>query len=97
MWFEQAGLDATEISKLRYFLDDKQIPYEVRDWGMDESKKWEGYNLHVHSGEITYSFLLSKGSYGREKGLIEFYNFNEEPTGWLTADECMEIIKELEE
>lgn len=48
----------------------------------------------MFDGDIKYSFLLSKGSYGREEGLIEFFNFSEEPTGWLTAKECMKIIKE---
>ena len=94
MWFEQAGLDTTEISKLRSFLDDKQIPYEIRGWGMGEDEMWEGYNLHVQNGVVTNSFLLSRGSYGREKGLIEFYDFIEEPTGYLTANECIAIIKQ---
>lgn len=86
-------LDLTEIQRLRDFLDENSIGYEVKDWGKSSSGFWEGYNLHVINGDIRYSFLLSKGSYGREKGLIEFYNFNEEPTGYLTADECMKIIK----
>lgn len=84
---EPIKLDTTEIQKLRVFLDEKSINYEVRAWGE------KGYNLHILNGDIRYSFLLSKGSYGRERGLIEFYDFNEEPTGWLTADECMKIIK----
>ena len=84
---EPIKLDTTEIQKLRVFLDENSINYEVRKW--NEKR----YNLHILNGDIRYSFLLSKGSYGREKGLIEFYNFSEEPTGWLTADECMKIIK----
>ena len=87
-------LDTTEIEKLRLFLDKNNVNYEVRDWGEGVNGFWEGYNLHVLNGDTRYSFLLSKGSYGGEKGLIELYNFNEEPTGWLTADECMKIIKE---
>ena len=90
---EPIKLDTTEIQRLRDFLDEKSINYEVRDWGESSSGFWERYNLHVLNGDIRYSFLLSKGSYGREKGLIEFYNFNDEPTGWLTADECMETIR----
>ena len=87
-------LDTTEIQKLRCLLNANGINYEVRDWGEGAGGFWEGYNLHVLNGDIRYSFLLSKGSYGREEGLIEFFNFSEEPTGWLTADECMKIIKE---
>lgn len=90
---EPTKLDTTEIEKLRSFLDKNSIDYEVRDWGESGNGSWVGYNLHVLNGDIRYSFLLSKGSYGREEGLIEFYNFNDEPTGWLTADECMKIIK----
>ena len=91
---EPIKLDTTEIQKLRCLLDEKSINYEVRDWGGSSSGFMEGYNLQVSNGDIRYSFLLSKGSYGREKGLIEFYNFSDEPTGWLTANECMKIIKE---
>lgn len=91
--YEPINLDTTEIQKLRVFLDENSINYEVRAWGKSDSSFLEGYNLHVHKGEATLSFLLSTGSYGRERGLIEFYDFNEEPTGRLTADECMKIIK----
>lgn len=87
-------LDTTEIQRLRDFLDENSINYEVRDWGESDNGFRESYNLHVLNGDIRYSFLLSRGSYGREEGLIELYGFSEEPTGWLTADECMKIIKE---
>ena len=87
-------LDTTEIQKLRCLLDANGINYEVREWIGGDDVFWENYNLHVLNGDIRYSFLLSTGSYGREEGLIEFFNFSEEPTGWLTADECMKIIKE---
>lgn len=94
MCFKANELDTTEISKLKAILDNKRIPYNVHAWGMDENEIGEGYHLHVCKGEVTYSFLLSRWSYGSEEGLIEFYDFVEEPTGYLTADECMEIIKQ---
>lgn len=87
-------LDTTEIQRLRDFLDEKSINYEVMDWGESDNGFRERYNLHVLNGDIRYSFLLSKVSYGREEGLIEFYGISEDPTGWLTAEECMKIIKE---
>jgi len=94
MCIKANGLDTTEISKLKAILDNKLIPYRVNAWGMDDNERWERYCLHVRKGEVTYSFLLTQWSYGSEEGLIEFYDFVEEPTGYLTADECMEIIKQ---
>lgn len=91
---ESIKLDAAEIQKLRYLLDANSINYKVREWGEGAKCSWERYNLHVFDGDIRYSFLLSKASNGREEGLIEFFNFREEPIGWLTAKECMKIIKE---
>ena len=76
-----------EIKKLRDYFDANQVVYEVVAWGED------GFNIHVSLDYLTLSFLTSVGSYGGYKGLIEFYNFRDEPTGYLTADEAIEIYE----
>ncbi len=39
------------------------------------------------------SIICCEGSYGGDRGLLEFYDWQNEPTGYLNADECLEIIE----
>ena len=76
-----------EIKRLRDYFDLNQVEYEVVAWEEDR------FNIHVKLDYVTLSFLVSVGSYGGYNGLIEFYNFRDEPTGYLTADEAIEIYE----
>ena len=80
-----------EIKRLRDYFDLNQVEYELNDWGLDR------FNIHVDLEYIRLSFLTSVGSYGGYNGLIEFYNFRDEPTGYLTADEAIEIYEKVVE
>ena len=75
----------TELTKLREYFDINGVIYEEANW----KDNW--YNLHVDLKYVTLSFLTSEFSLGGYNGLIEFYNFRDEPTGYLTADEAIEI------
>ena len=81
------GIKPTELTKLREYFDANGIGYEVLYW----EENW--YNLHVKLEYARLSFLTSIGSYGGYEGLIEFYNFRDEPTGHLTADEAIKIYE----
>ena len=78
-----------EIKRLRDYFDSKQVEYELINWGSDR------FNIHVDLGYMRLSFLTSIGSYGGYNGLIEFYNFRDQPTGYLTADEAIEIYEKV--
>lgn len=78
-----------EIKRLRDYFDLKQVEYEVVAW--EEG----GFNIHVSLEYMKLSFVTSVGSYGGYNGLIEFYNFRDEPTGYLTADEAIEIYERV--
>ena len=65
-----------------YVLPDKNIERELRNQIVIK------INLKV------LSFICHFGSYGADQGLIEFYDFQEEPVGYLTAEECLEIVKD---
>ena len=78
-----------EIKRLRDYFDSNQIEYELRYW--EEGR----FNIHVDLWYIRLSFLTSIGSYGGYEGLIEFYNFRDEPTGYLRADEAIEIYERV--
>ena len=65
-----------------YVLPNKDIERELRNQIIVK------INLRV------LSFICNLGSYGVDQGLIEFYDFQHEPVGYLTAEECMKIVKE---
>lgn len=77
----------TELIKLREYFDKKGISYKVVYW----EDNW--YNLHIDLEYVKLSFLTSMGSYGGYNGLIEFYNFKDEPIGHLTSDETIKIYE----
>lgn len=79
----------TELTKLREYFDASGVSYEVFFWKVNR------YNLHVDLEYVKLSFLTSLGSYGGLEGLIEFYNFRDEPAGYLTADEAIKIYEEV--
>ena len=76
-----------EIKRLRDYFDLNQVEYKLRYW--EEGR----FNIQVDLEYIYLSFLTSEGSYGGYEGLIEFYNFRDEPTGYLTADEAIGIYE----
>ena len=77
----------TELTKLREYFDVNGVNYEEAHW------KGDWYNLHVVLEYVNLSFLTSEFSLGGIQGLIEFYNFRDEPTGHLTADEAIEMYE----
>lgn len=76
-----------EMKMLRDYFDLNQVEYDVMEW------KEGRFNIHVNLEYTILSFLTSVGSYGGYNGLIEFYNFRDEPTGYLTADEAIVIYE----
>lgn len=65
-----------------YVLPNKDVERELRN------------QIVIKQGKTELSFICHLGSYGVDQGLIEFYDFKSEPVGYLTANECMEIVKE---
>lgn len=77
----------TELAKLREYFDANGVSYKENDWGDNR------YNLHIDLEYVTLSFLTSDLIHGGTQGLIEFYNFRDEPIGYLTADEVIDIYE----
>ena len=65
-----------------YVLPNKDVERELRN------------QIVIKHGKTVLSFICHLGSYGVDQGLIEFYDFQHEPVGYLTAEECLEIVKE---
>ena len=78
----------TELTKLKEYFDANGVSYEAVHW---EDNR---YNLHVDLEHTKLSFLTSEGSYGGYNSSIEFYNFRDEPTGYLTAEGAIRIYEE---
>lgn len=80
----------TELTKLREYFDTNGITYHLIAW---ENNR---YNIHFKKEwDSALSFLTSEGSYGGNQGLIEVYNFRDEPTGYLTAEDSIRIYEEV--
>lgn len=84
------GTNMTEMDKLQKWLDENGIKYER----IIEKKPLERNQIYIETNYKELSFICQEGSYGYYQGLIEMYDFQNEPIGFLTAEECINKIKE---
>lgn len=76
----------SSMSKLFFLLNDKGITCRwIRKPGWNQ--------ILIERGNRKISAVSHFGSYGAEEGLIEVWDFNKPPRGWLTAAEAFEIIQ----
>lgn len=83
-----------EFLKFRELLDANGIPWH----DASEHQEGEGYSWHMHRthGE-GFSIIYGRWSYGAQAGLLEArVDGVPDVTGWLTADEAFEMVRELE-
>lgn len=52
------------------------------------------YRTHFTAIGCHYSVICGYGTYGGEDGLLEMMSDDEEPTGWLTAEDIIGKIQE---
>lgn len=85
-----------EMIKLRQMLDDMGIKwedvsshYEVKEITIDLSI----YRTHFEHKGRHISVIIGHGTYGGNEGLLEMWDGNGEPEGYLTAEEVIERIK----
>ena len=92
-----------ELNKLEEMLREEKIPYKRID--REGTERFDYFDMRhqiiVFSDEQltkpVWSAICSKGSYGYILGLIELLNLKTlKETGFLTAEEAMEIIKSKE-
>lgn len=85
-----------EFDKLEKLLISNSIVYEREDRTYTEYMYFFYHQLRSQKtcgGAYIWDVIYATGSYGREKGLLELYGTDmEEPIGWLTAEQCLEII-----
>ena len=90
----------SEMEKLQKWLDKNNIKYERRiEDGVlidiESGKRLNTNQILIKTNDIELSFICHYGSYGYEQGLIEMYDHENEPEGWLTAEKCISKIKEV--
>ena len=99
-----------EMQKLRQMLDEKNIPWHDASEVMSEDKEWpmwicrthfeyKGLKISVANGFGTYGgwFGANPGTTEEENmGLLEIMIEDNEPVGWLKAEDIMEILGEKE-
>lgn len=81
-----------EMIKLRQMLDGMGIEWE----DVSSHLRYEEisiYRTHFEHKGRHISVIIGDGTYGGDKGLLEMWDGNGEPEGWLTAEEVIERIK----
>lgn len=81
----------SEMEKLQKWLNENNIKYERHAGGLIIERN----QIIVETEEIKLSFICHYGSYGYEQGLIEMYDFMNEPIGYLTAEDCINKLNEV--
>lgn len=88
-----------QINKLEKILTEHDIPHENYERELlggcgiciPDQKSWQ--DLQIPDGEVRFSIICHGGSYGGREGLIEIWASNEEePEGYMTADEAWKYI-----
>lgn len=90
-----------EMNKLRKLLDDMGIEWQDMSTTliMDDLVKnlppidLSMFRTHFSYNDVRISVICGYGSYGGKKGLLEMWDGNGEPEGYLTAEEVIERIK----
>lgn len=83
--------DLRELDKLEQYLKDKNIKYERRD---ECEGRFDFHQIISESAEDwKWDVICHYGSYGCDEGLLEIMVGDDEPEGWLTADD---VIKRIE-
>lgn len=99
-----------EMKKLRKMLDEKEIEWKDNSEVMSESKEWPMWicRMHFEYKDIKFSVINGFGTYGgwyganpgiseeENMGLLELMIEDNEPVGWLKAENIMEILGEKE-
>ncbi len=100
-----------EMQQLRKFLDEKNIPWEDASDDMTRTKdftvwicrthfEYKGRKYSVANGFGTYGgwFGFNPGNTEKENmGLLELYDWQHDPHGWLMAEDVMKLIEKGEE
>jgi hypothetical protein len=96
-----------EMKKLRAWLDEQKITWKdvsnglpkealkvdgVLDWWICRTHFWvNGYHFSVINGHGSYGGYMLNDE--KNQGLLEMMIGNHEPTGYMTADDCIKEIK----
>lgn len=99
-----------EMKELRKMLDEKNIPWHDASDVMPEDKDWPMWicRTHFEYKGVKISVVNGFGTYGgwyganpgmsedKNMGLLEIMIEDNEPVGWLKAEDIMEILGEKE-
>lgn len=99
-----------EMKKLRQMLDEKNISWHDASDIMSKSKEWPVWicRTHFEYNGLKFSVVNGFGTYGgwaganpgmeedKNMGLLEIMIEDNEPVGWLKAEDIMKILGEKE-
>ncbi len=99
-----------EMKKLRKMLDEKEIEWKDNSEVISKSEEWPIWycRTHFEFKGLKFSVMNGFGTYGgwfganpgmtedKNMGLLELMIEDNEPVGWLKAENIMEILGEKE-
>lgn len=87
-----------EMKKLRQMLDEKNIPWHDASDVMSGSKDWPMWicRTHFEYNGLKISVVNGFGTYGGWDGANSGMTEDNEPVGWLKAEDIMKILGEKE-
>lgn len=77
----------------------RNYPKLIKSWGrrteinIDDRSIVDIDRILIELEHEKMSIICHKGSYGYEKGLLELWDFENEPIGYLNAEQVKRIIK----
>lgn len=84
-----------EMNKLRKMLNAMGIKWHDKTdrHGIPGLIDLTIYRTHFNYKGKLYSVILGYGTYGGQEGLLEMMIGNNDPSGWHTAEDIIEILK----
>ena len=90
-----------EMNKLRKMLDDMGIEWQdmstilIMDYLVENLSPIDltMFRTHFSYNGVRISVICGHGSYGGEEGLLEMWNGQDDPEGYLTAEDIIKILK----
>ena len=94
-WYDE--MVESELDKLEKYLQEKDFHYQRTDEYISDRNIFDIHQIVVFKNyKRWFDVICQGGSYGYEKGLLEYYNEDDDDVkGWLTSKDVIRIIESI--
>lgn len=93
---EKVKFTIEEMQKLEIYLIKNNFVYDKYIKGSKEKIVFNGVDMSYYQEQIVLggiSIISGTGTYGGDRGLLELYNFADDPEGHMTAENVIQYIR----